>query len=67
MQLIYRSGERHEVSELRLKSCADDRKIIHMAPFKLSLLGTIKIFVIMCKLKDIYYLLTEFAFRTVRY
>ena len=47
------SGERHEMSGLRLKSCADDRKIIYMVPFKLSLLGTIKIFVIMCKLKDI--------------
>ena len=28
MPLIYRSGERHEVSELRLKSCADERNII---------------------------------------
>ena len=41
MQLIYRSGERHKVSEVRLKSCADNRNIIYKAPFKLSLLGTI--------------------------
>ena len=43
MQLIYRSGERHEVSEHRLKSCADDTNIKYKAPFKLSFLGTIKI------------------------
>ena len=31
MQLIHRSGERHEVSKLRLKSCVDDRNIIYKA------------------------------------
>ena len=41
------------MSELRLKNCADNRNIIFKAPSKLSLLGTIKIFFIMCKLKDI--------------
>ena len=33
MQLIYRSEERHKVSELRLKTCADNRNIIYKAPF----------------------------------
>ena len=35
MQLIYRSGERHKVSELCLKSCADNRSIFYKAPFKI--------------------------------
>ena len=53
MQLIYRSGGRHKVSGLRLKGCTDNRNIIYKANFKLSLSGTIKIFFIMCKLKDV--------------
>ena len=52
MQLIYGSGERHEVTEVRLKVALMTENYIN-APFEHSLLGTIKIFFIMRKLKDI--------------
>ena len=32
MQLIYRSGERHKVSELRLKSCTDNIETLSIRP-----------------------------------